>query len=401
MKKIFSSLVLFNALLVAHVSAQSEIKFNQTTTWKETTEAAAKTGKLIFVDCYTSWCAPCKWMDKNVFTDGNVAEFYNRNFINAKIDMEKGEGVDLRKRYGVQSFPTFLFINAKGEVVHRTGSKMSVQEFLEEGKKAADPKKNLSFLSQKYSEGERSLPFLLDYYLVLNKSDRANADKIAKNIVTDIAPEQLKTEFGWKTIQALARSESDKLGAYFMSNQTAFNNWSKQEERDQLKDRLMSNTMYGLMRGNDEQTFMSKLDYFKKSDKTDRKKQGVMLEAEYYLDKGRYDDYIKITSSALKNELKNDAEKLSFLARKASRGKGNTEVAPLVILQQAYLMAKRAAELEPEDYSIQSTLAYACLAIKNKPEALVAAKKSRVLADAETSKIQKLAQELLDKVEAL
>ncbi|MNL46074.1 hypothetical protein D3C87_1687580 [compost metagenome] len=70
-------------------------------------------------------------------------------------------------------------------------------------------------------------------------------------------------------------------------------------------------------------------------------------------------------------------------------------------MQQAYLMAKRAVELDPEEYSIQSTFAWICLGMKRKAEALAAAKKSRSLADAETSKIQKLAQELLDKVEAL
>ncbi|MNL89310.1 hypothetical protein D3C87_2195490 [compost metagenome] len=64
-------------------------------------------------------------------------------------------------------------------------------------------------------------------------------------------------------------------------------------------------------------------------------------------------------------------------------------------------MAKRAVELEPEEYGNQSTFASVCLAMKKKPEALAAAKKTRSLADAETSKIQKLAQELLDKVEAL
>ncbi|MNL62745.1 hypothetical protein D3C87_1867960 [compost metagenome] len=64
-------------------------------------------------------------------------------------------------------------------------------------------------------------------------------------------------------------------------------------------------------------------------------------------------------------------------------------------------MAKRATILEPEEYSTQSTFALVCLAMKNKAEGLVAAKKTRALADAETSKIQKLAQDLLDKVEAL
>ncbi len=388
-------------LVAFKVNAQEGIKFNQTKTWKESTEAATKTGKLIFVDCYTDWCGPCKWMDQNAFTDAKVAAFYNENFINAKIDMEKGEGIELRKKYGVQSFPTFLFINGKGEVVHRTGSRMPIEEFLEEGRKAADPKKNLSYLNKRYEEGARDLPFLLDYYLVLNKSDRTNAEKIGRDIVSGISAAELGTELGWKVIKALAKNESDKLGAHFMANENAYNKWSTAEERDQLKDRLITYTIYGLMRGSSEQAFMDKLAYFKKSDKIDRRKQGVMLEADYYLGAGRTDDYVKLTSAALKNELKDEAEKLSFLARRASGGKSSNEQVSPAIMQQAYLMAKKAVELDPEEYSIQSTFGYVCLAMKKKEEGLKAAKKARVLADAETSKIQKLAQDLVDKVELL
>lgn len=398
MKPIFALLLLFVGL---NSNAQDEIKFNQTTTWNDTKAKAAKEGKLIFMDCYTSWCAPCKWMDKNVFNVADVANFYNQNFINVKIDMEKGEGIELRKQYAVQSFPTFLFINDKGEVIHRTASKMSVEEFLAEGKKAADPTKNLAYLSQKYEEGKRDLPFLLDYCLVLQKSDRNSADKIAKEITDAITAEQLNTEFGWKTIKALARTEKDKLGAHFMANEKAFDQWSTQVERDQLKDRLITSTMYGYINTKNEVAFMAQLPYFKNSDHIDRRKQGLMLEADFYLTLGKVKDYVKLTNSALKKDLKNDAEKLSFLARRAGMAKRGDEVVPAAIQKQAYLLAKRAVQVEPEEYSNQSTFAHICLAMKKKPEALAAAKKSRELADAETSKIQKLAQDLLDKVEAL
>lgn len=394
--------MLLSAFTAFKASAQNKINFNQTKTWKVTTEAAAKSGKLIFVDCYTDWCGPCKWMDVNVFVAPPVADFYNANFINVKIDMEKGEGVELRKKYSVQSFPTFLFVNANGEVVHRTGSRMPVEEFLEEGKKATDPKRTLTYLTKKYEDGIRDIQFLFDYYKAVSKSERSKADKVAADIVNDITNEQLNTALGWNVVNTLSRNENDKLGAYFMAHQDAFNNWTKEEDRDQLKDRLITNTMYGLMRENNDQAFMDKLVFFKKSEKLDRRKQGVMLEAEYYLSTGKTADYVKLTSAAMKNELKDEAEKLSFLARRAASGRGgDTEPAPLAIQKQAYLMAKRSVELNPEEYSIQSTFAQVCLVMKKKKEGLVAAKKTRILADAETSKIQKNAQALLDKIEAL
>ncbi|WEK20573.1 MAG: thioredoxin family protein [Candidatus Pedobacter colombiensis] len=396
MKSIFTFLFLFAAI---SLHAQEEIHFNSS--WSEAKEKAIQSKKLIFIDCYTLWCAPCKWMEKNVFIQPAVYQYYNDNFVNLKVDMEKGEGIEMRKKYNVQSFPTYLFVNTAGDVVHRTASKMEAEAFLAEAKRAVDPKRNAAALKEKYDRGDRDLPFLLDYYLAVERADRNIANQISTEIVAKVTEAELNTELGWKIIKTLARAENDKLGAHFMANQGAYNNWGKQEEREQLKDRLITSTMYGLMRSDNEQAFMKKLTYFKNSDRINRKKQGIMLEADFYLEKGRTADYVKLTAAALKNELKDDAEKLSFLARRASGGKmGNDQTSP-AILQQAYLMAKRAVELEPEEYSIQSTFAYVCLAMKKKQEALVAAKKSRELANAETSKIQKLAQELLDKVEAL
>jgi thiol-disulfide isomerase/thioredoxin len=91
--------------------------------------AKAKTEKkLVFMDAYASWCGPCKLMEKNVFTDKNVADFYNKNFINVRIDMEKGEGKELAMKYGVRSYPTFLFLNAEGEIAGKEYIKS--EEFL-------------------------------------------------------------------------------------------------------------------------------------------------------------------------------------------------------------------------------------------------------------------------------
>jgi thioredoxin-related protein len=59
-------------------------------------------------------------MAKNIFTLKSVGDHYNANFVNAKIDMEKGEGIDIAKKYDVKVFPTYLFIDGNGELVHRT-----------------------------------------------------------------------------------------------------------------------------------------------------------------------------------------------------------------------------------------------------------------------------------------
>ena len=99
-------------------------------------EMATKENKIIFFDAYTTWCAPCKQMDKEVFIDASVADFFNSNFINAKFDMEKGEGLELKAKYGVQAFPTYIFLDATGNMIHQIVGLLNSQnkeELLGEG----------------------------------------------------------------------------------------------------------------------------------------------------------------------------------------------------------------------------------------------------------------------------
>lgn len=104
-------------------------------TFAEAQAKANKENKLIFMDAYTSWCAPCRFMASNVFTDQSVGEYYNAHFINMKVDMEKGEGVDLSRRYSVMAYPTLLFINGNGEVKSRTMGGKPAADFIALGQK--------------------------------------------------------------------------------------------------------------------------------------------------------------------------------------------------------------------------------------------------------------------------
>lgn len=75
--------------------------------------------KIIFLDAYASWCGPCKKMAANVFTDEKVGEYFNANFINLKIDMEKGEGPSIASKYPVQYYPTLFFIDSNGKLLKK------------------------------------------------------------------------------------------------------------------------------------------------------------------------------------------------------------------------------------------------------------------------------------------
>ena len=78
---------------------------------------AEKEGKLIFVDCYTDWCGPCKRMAGTTFKDPEVAKFFNENFINLKVEMEKdSSGPEMARQYKVAAYPTLLILDPSGKL---------------------------------------------------------------------------------------------------------------------------------------------------------------------------------------------------------------------------------------------------------------------------------------------
>lgn len=91
----------------------------ETLSFEEAIQKAKKEKKLIFLDAYAVWCGPCKMMDRTTFKNEKVGEVFNKNFINIKIDMEKGEGPAIAKRYQVRAYPTMMLINAEGKVEKR------------------------------------------------------------------------------------------------------------------------------------------------------------------------------------------------------------------------------------------------------------------------------------------
>lgn len=155
MKKI----AILSSLFIGVLSWAQGIKFEDSN-FAAILAKAKKENKLVFVDAYASWCGPCKLMVKNIFPLQTVGDYYNSHFVNAKIDMEKGEGIGLAKKYNVKAFPTYLFINGDGEEVHRTLGYVEEKDFIQFAKDAEDPNKRLTSLKQKFEKGEKDPEFL-------------------------------------------------------------------------------------------------------------------------------------------------------------------------------------------------------------------------------------------------
>ncbi len=162
MYRYFLFVVLFCLSACAGVTAQG-IRF--CATYEEARQLATEQRKLLFIDFYTSWCGPCKMMLKEVFPQQEVGDYFNAHFVCCKVNAEK-EGKMLAQKYKVGSYPTLLYLNETGEVVHKTVGSTSADGLLEEARKALawkDSSGNLANLKKEYVSHRKDEDFLKRY----------------------------------------------------------------------------------------------------------------------------------------------------------------------------------------------------------------------------------------------
>lgn len=127
MKKIYS---LFALILVSTLAFGEGITFEHGSFNQALAKAKAE-NKLLFIDGYAVWCGPCKYMAATVFMEDTVGKYFDQHLIALKVDVERGEGPDIKRRYGISGLPGYVFIDGEGNVVYRFEASMSTEKFLE------------------------------------------------------------------------------------------------------------------------------------------------------------------------------------------------------------------------------------------------------------------------------
>ena len=192
MKSIFAFALLF--ALSAVISAQKHGIDFQSEDWKEASELARKENKLIFIDGYTTWCAPCKIMEEHVFTHKSCGDLYNSQFINMRMNMEQKEGPLFVARYGVGIYPIFLYLAWDGTLIHKIEGYRNIHDMVVEGNKALEPYRFKRALEDRFKGGDR-MPDFLYHYTYYKKA--ANDESYR-----EIIPLYLESKADWQNEQS-------------------------------------------------------------------------------------------------------------------------------------------------------------------------------------------------------
>jgi thioredoxin-related protein len=170
------------------------IKWTEGLSWEQIKQKAKQENKYIFVDCFATWCVPCKNMDSLVYSQSSVGTFINQEFISLRLQFDSTkyddnwirENYSLAKlfseKYNISSFPTFLFFSPEGDPVHKDVGFKKDEVFSSVAKNSLQPKKQYYTLLKAYRNGERDFEHMA--YLA-NLAQSLKEIKLADTIAQD------------------------------------------------------------------------------------------------------------------------------------------------------------------------------------------------------------------------
>ncbi len=371
-------ILLFCFALNVSVAQQNGIQFNEDKTWEQVLTLAKEENKVVFLDAYTTWCGPCKKMTRDIFPLKSVADVYNEKFINVKMDMEKGDGVNVANRYNIRAFPTLLYVNAEGEVVHRVAGYQNEAQMLQLAKDAFDPLSQLATLKKKYNEGNRDANFLFKYAYAAQKA-------LEDRNYTNVANEYLETQTDWGTtknmkfiLDFVTRTDA-KMFDYLMEHRAQFEETFDKVTVSRKINRLVSTRIDQLlsMKNNDDALiFDEALELFSKVNPGEGKARTASFKMTYYRQGG---DRLNFANAAVEYvELMPEisADELSDIAWTFYE-----VIEDEALLKKALKWSKKALKMQ-KDVSYYDTVASLYLKLGNKRKAKKYAKRGIRFADA-------------------
>jgi len=241
MKRLWCVILLFPFIARAQSSNDSTeakgIRFEQGLSWAQVKAKAKAENKYIFMDCYATWCGPCKLMDKETYPQKFVGDFVNARFIAIKVQLDStgsdnpdiqkwyNDAKSIQKSYQVTAMPTFLFFSPEGKIVHRFSGALPDSLFVRLATHALDTNYQYYTRLEKYRAGKMAfadIPKLAD--AARDNGYKKLADTIARycidNYLLKLNESKLYTENNIYFIAEHTNTSKDKSFDFFYRNRT-------------------------------------------------------------------------------------------------------------------------------------------------------------------------------------
>ncbi|MDE6377407.1 MAG: DUF255 domain-containing protein, partial [Duncaniella sp.] len=197
---------LLSTLLLCSTALAEGINFRDIT-FEEALRQAGEEGKMVFVDCYTPTCGPCKFMADKVFPLDECGAFINPRFVSIKKDLVAPENVHISKQYEVRIYPTFLFLHPDGSVfyIQEGGATRTSEKFLD----LMDRIMTIGNSAIEWHNGRRDTPFMINYIKALKATNEVAMRGVIDLFITSTPADTLAIPDLWDTItQSLNDADS-------------------------------------------------------------------------------------------------------------------------------------------------------------------------------------------------
>ncbi len=359
--------------------------------WQEALEKAKSEGKIIFVDAFATWCGPCKRMAKTVFPDEAVGKFYNKHFVNLKLDMERGEGLKFRQKYPVSAFPTLYYIDANGEVVSKVRGAQQVESFINIGKEALSKVDYSKAYAEEYEGGNRDPELIYKYVRALNRSGKPSL-KVANDYLQ--SQSDLTTAHNLKFILEATTVADSKIFDLLIEYRSKIEAVTSEEA---VRERILNaceGTVERAIEYRSEALLEEAKEKMKKHYPEAANSFALQEDMHFCLALNESEDYLDACKKYAKKEAKGDPEELLDLAKTISKHYSAQSAA----MEQAEEFAKDAAK-RGNQYNYYFFYAQILNQNGKKEEAREAAFQSLKLAEKEKPRTKKLIEDLIDRIE--
>lgn len=181
-------LLIVSSLPFLAFAQEAGIQWTEGLSWDAVKQKAKEENKFIFLDVFATWCGPCKLMEKEVYSNDTLGQFFNKYFISVKVqsDQTQKDSENIKnwykdaetiiRQFRIEGYPSLVFLNPNGSRVEmQTGYKTSVdlihiaKTALSPSKKYDDPYEEYELLLEEYQQGKKNMS-RMPYFIPLARS---------------------------------------------------------------------------------------------------------------------------------------------------------------------------------------------------------------------------------------
>ena len=173
--------------------------------------------------------------------DGRIFLVPNMKPFIEKVDMEKGEGIELAKKYKVSAYPTMLVLDAEGNVIYTLVGACDANSLVQQVRQHSDPSKGYAVCKKAYETGERTPEVVANYITVMiaaKEMTPQQGDSLANAYCQALSDQDFVAKETWMLLESCIFNPQGETFARMMKLHDALTKETEAQKVDKKIERV-------------------------------------------------------------------------------------------------------------------------------------------------------------------